>query len=223
MTEMIKNDRDVVVPGDEIINSMDYLPGKNCFRKGNSIYSKRVGLISIHGRVISVIPLSGVYIPKAGDMVIGKVEEIQSNGWITDINSTDRGYLPVSGIREFVDTAKTDMSKIYAVGDIIYAKVNVANQNSLQLSMMDPRTKKFRSGMIVPISPAKVPRLIGKEGSMINLIKNKTNCRINVGQNGLVWFEGEKEDLVKESIEVIERDAIREGLTDRISELLEKA
>lgn len=223
MTDMLKSERDVVVPGDEIINSMDYLPGKNSFRKGNSIYSKRIGLVSIHGRVISVIPLSGVYIPKVGDMVIGKVKEIQSSGWIADINSTDRAYLPVSGIREFVDTGKTDMSKIYAVGDIIYAKINVANQSSLQLSMMDPRTRKFTSGMIVPISPAKVPRLIGKEGSMINLIKNKTNCRINVGQNGLVWFEGEKENLVTDSIRIIERDAIYEGLTDRISELLEKA
>lgn len=222
MSEILKKERDVVLPGDEIINSMDYLPGRNCYREGNSIYSKRIGLLNVHGRVISVIPLSGVYIPKPGDMVIGKVEEIQSNGWIVDINSVDSAYLPLSGIREFVDTSKTNMSKIYSIGDIIYSKINVANASSLQLSMMDSRARKFRTGRIERISPAKVPRLIGKDGSMINLIKDKTNCRINVGQNGLVWFEGEKENLVSESISIIERDAIYEGLTDRIAEILEK-
>ena len=59
---------------------------------------------------------------------------------------------------------------------------------------------KFRGGIIVDITPTKVPRLIGKKGSMINMIKDKTNCKIIVGQNGLVWVKGEEdmEQLTKD-------------------------
>jgi exosome complex component RRP4 len=220
MSELLKNERELVIPGDEIIKSMDYLPGRNCFREGDSIYAKKLGLVSVNRRVISVIPLSGVYIPKPGDMVIGEVIDIQNNGWVVDIKSVNEAFLPLSGVREYIDTSKTDLSKVYGMGDVVYAKISGTNSTSVYLSMQDPRSRKFRSGRIVRMSPAKVPRLIGKEGSMINLIKDKTQSSINIGQNGLVWFEGESEDKVLESIRLIEREAITDGLTDKVSKLL---
>jgi exosome complex component RRP4 len=223
MSDLKKQSREFVLPGEEIVNSIDYLPGKNCFREGNSILSKRIGLVNVKGRVISVIPLSGVYVPRGGDMVIGKVEDIQSSGWIVNINSISDAYLPLSGVREFIDTTKTDLSRFYAVGDVIYGKINYANSHTIHLSMQDPRARKFRSGRILSMSPSKVPRLIGKEGSMINMIKDAAACRINVGQNGLVWFEGEKEDRVVDAIKLIEREASLDGLTDKISSMLKAA
>jgi exosome complex component RRP4 len=221
MAEFIKKERDFVVPGDEIINSMDYLPGRNCLREGNSIYAKRLGIVNVDGRVISVIPLTGVYFPRIGDMVIGEVEDVQSNGWVVNINSAHSAYLPLSGVREFIDTSKTDLSRVYGVGEVIYANINsVVSANSIHLSMQDPRCRKFRSGRIVRMNPSKIPRLIGRQGSMIMMIKDLTGCRINVGQNGIICIEGEKEDLVIKAIEVIEHESQSEGLTDKISMLL---
>ncbi len=220
MTDLMKDNRDFVLPGEEIVNSIDYLPGKNSFREGNSIYSKRIGLVNVKGRVISVIPLSGVYVPRPGDMVIGRIEDIHSAGWVIDINSVSDAFLPLSGVREFIDTTKTDLSRYYTVGDVIYGKINHANPHTIQISMQDPRAKKFRSGRIVPMSPSKVPRLIGKEGSMINMIKDASGCRINVGQNGMVWFEGDNEEKVIESIRIIEKEASLGGLTEKVSAML---
>lgn len=220
MAEMMKKDRELVIPGDEIIRSMDYLPGKNAFRDGDSICAKKLGLVSVNRRVISVIPLSGVYMPKAGDMVMGEIIDIQNNGWVVDIKSVNEAFLPLSGVREFIDTSKTDMSKVYGLGDVVYAKIASAGMNSVYLTMQDTRSRKMRSGRVVKMSPAKVPRLIGKEGSMINLIKDRTGCRISIGQNGLVWFEGEKENSVIDAIRLIERESVTDGLTDKISNLL---
>jgi exosome complex component RRP4 len=220
MSEPLKKDRELVIPGDEIIRSMDYLPGKNCFREGDSIYAKRLGLVSIDRRVISVIPISGVYIPKVGDMVLGEVIDIQNNGWVVDIKSVNEAFLPLSGVREFIDTTKTDLSNIYGFGDVIYAKVSSTGSTSVHLSMQDSRARKLKSGRVLKMSPAKVPRLIGKEGSMINLIKNITRCSISIGQNGMVWFEGENEDGVVDAVRLIEREAITDGLTDKVSKLL---
>lgn len=216
-----KKERELVVPGEEIIKSMDYLPGKNCFREGDSIYAKRLGLVSINGRVISIVPLSGVYIPKTGDMVIGEIKEVQPTGWVVDIKAPYDAYLPLAGIKEFIDTTKTDLSRVYDIGELIYARIaSVSGTSSVYLSMQDPRCKKFKSGRIIRINPTKIPRVIGKMGSMINLIKTRTKTRISVGQNGMIWFEGEKEELVAKAIKLIEKQSQQEGLTDKVSELL---
>ena len=222
--DMLKNEHDFVVPGDEIVKSIDYLPGKNTFREGDSIYAKKLGVVNISGRVVSVIPLSGVYSPKIGDMVIGEVTDIQSNGWVIDINASCEAYLPLSGVREYIDTNKTILSKVYGMGDLLYAKISAINQSSdsVYLSMQDSRSRKFTSGRIVRINPSKVPRLIGKMGSMINVIKDKTGCRISVGQNGFVWLDGDNTELALEAVKMIEKDAHKvNGLTEKISGFLD--
>ncbi len=219
----LKNEKEVVLPGDSIIESMDYLPGKNTFRDGNAIVSKRIGLVYFKGRVIEVIPLAGVYTPNVGDMVIGEVKEVQHSGWIVDVCSPYEAFLPLSGVREFVDPGKMDMSRIYAKGDIIYGKISlVSPANSIHITMQDQKARKFDGGRVVKINSVKVPRLIGKMGSMINLIKDKTGCRISVGQNGLVWLQGENENLAVKVIKTIEEKSHSEGLTNYIEKLLEK-
>jgi len=220
---LLKKDRDFVIPGDKLVETMDYLPGKNCFREGDSIIAKKIGLISVNGRVVSVIPLNEVYVAKPGDMVIGEIREVQSNGWVVNIDATVEAYMPLSGVREFIDTTKTELSRYYATGDVIYAKISMANHSTVHVSMDDSRARKFRSGRIIKFNPAKVPRLIGKQGSMISLIKGKTGCRISVGQNGVVWLEGENEDLAISAINLVKEESYIEGLTDRVSELLDKA
>ncbi len=217
---MLKKEREFVVPGEKLVESMDYLPGKNCYRRGDSIFAMKIGFLSVSGRVVSVVALNEVYVAKAGDMIIGEVKEIQSNGWVIDIGSTTEAFLPLSGVKEFIDTTKTDLSKYYTVGDVLYAKISSSGFNSIHISMDDSRARKFRTGRIIKFNAAKVPRLIGKQGSMISLIKTRTGCRISVGQNGIVWLEGDNENKALEAIKLVEDNAHVEGLTDRVSAFL---
>lgn len=217
----LQNEKKVVLPGDRIVESMDYLPGRNCYRDGDSIYSKRLGVVYYRGRVIDVVALSGKYMPEPEDMVIGTVKEVQYSGWIIDINSPYKAFLPLAGVRGFLDPARTDLTKIYGIGDVIYAMVlDVTPMKDVKISMKDPSTRKFENGRIVSISPVKVPRVIGKQGSMINMIKDKTGCRISVGQNGVIWIQGERENLAARAVMEIERNSQMSGLTDHIGKLL---
>lgn len=216
-----KTEKKVVLPGDEIIKSMDYLPGRNCFREGEVIYSKKIGVVYYKGRVIEVVPLSGIYMPQVGDMVIGRVEDFSHAGWKIDINCPYEAFLPLAGVRGFIEPSKTDISKIYDVGDVLYTKITeVSPQKNIRVTMKHPNARKFREGRVVKISSVKVPRLIGKNGSMINTIKEKTGCRISVGQNGFVWLQGEKEDLAVMAINEIEKKSQISGLTEHIGKML---
>ena len=223
---LLKKERDFVVPGDRIVDSMEFLPGKNCFRDGNSIYVKKLGIVSVMGRVVSVIALNSVYTPKTDDMVIGEVTEIRDNGWVVEIKSPYHALLPLSQVREYVDPARGDMARIYNIGDMLYCRVSqVTTAKRIDVSMLDRRTRKFHGGRILEVNPAKVPRIIGKLGSMISMIKDKTGCIIIAGQNGLIWLMGEKDiqDLAINAIRTIEKEAHKDGLTDRIGAMLEKA
>lgn len=84
---------------------------------------------------------------------------------------------------------------------------------------------RIDDGMIIKINPNKVPRVIGKEGSMVTTIKEITRAEITVGQNGLISIEGktiEDELNTKKIIEFICNNSYVEGLTERIKEYAEK-
>ncbi len=227
MDKLLKNERDFVTPGEKLVDSMEFLPGRNCFREGNGVFAKKTGLLHVSGRVLSVIALNGIYMPQRDDMIIGEVKDVQSNGWVVEVGAPYQAYLPLSGVRGYLDSAKTDLSKVYGVGDMIYGKIKmVSSTQSVHISMFDRMCRKFSGGRIVAVNPAKVPRIIGKSGSMIDMIKRYTGCRVVVGQNGVMWLEGESpkvEDFVINVVETIQEKSHVEGLTSEIEKMLKNS
>ena len=75
------------------------------------------------------------------------------------------------------------------------------------------------------ITPTKVPRVIGKQGSMLTLIKDLTRCQIYVGQNGRIWLDGDDRDtaIAALAIRLIDERAQAVGLTEAVRELIERA
>ena len=158
--------------------------------------------------------------PKKGDVVIGKIKDVRFSMWDVDINSPYSGILPAF---EVFGREKKELNKVYDVGDVLFLRVvDVDEIKKAKLGLKGRGMGKFKGGIIVDIAPTKVPRLIGKKGSMINMIKDKTNCKIVVGQNGLVWVKGDEdmEQLTREVIHLIEEEAHTSGLTNKIKNKL---
>ncbi len=212
--------KEIVVPG-ELLG--EGIAGFGTYKDGNKIYAKTVGLLSKKDKEFRVVPLNGVYIPRRGDGIIAIVKDITFSMWILDINSPYTAVLSLSeGVEEFVDLTKTDLSKYYNYDDVLFAKVsNVTKSKTVQLSMRDRLCRKLVGGRLVKITPTKVPRVIGKAGSMVEMIKKKTGTQIVVGQNGIIWVKGEKQSVAIEAILEIERYSHLEGLTDRISKFID--
>ncbi len=117
------------------------------------------------------------------------------------------------------------MTRYFTFGDYIVTKiVNVTSQNLVDLTMKGPGLRKLSEGMIVNVAPNKVPRIIGKQGSMVSMIKDATGCKIIVGQNGVVWLQGEPEQefLTVTTLRKIESESHISGLTDRIKAFLDE-
>ncbi len=213
--------REIALPGQVLGTTKEFREGYGTFVEDDKIISKFLGILKKSDERISVIPLSGVYVPKKGDKVIGFVSDVEKVGWIVDINSPWQAFLSLSeAVEEFVDLRRTSLTRFYDIGDVIYTQILDARRGDIQLTMKTPMARKLRGGVTIRITPSKVPRLIGKEGSMINTIKEKTKTIIRVGQNGVVWINGEKIEKAIKAIKLIDKKSHVLGLTDEISKLL---
>lgn len=223
MGELLVKDKEIVVPGQELANGMDFLPAGSAFRDDDKIISSQIGIVSIDNRLIRVIPLKGKYTPKRNDVVIGKILDMSFNNWYVDIDCATNAVLSSREATEFVERG-ADLSQYYSYGDLIVAKVSNVTRTAVELSMRGPGLRKLGPGRIIKVEPSKVPRVIGKAGSMITLVKEKTICRITVGQNGLVWIQGEPQNelIATEAIRKINNESHKEGLTNEIAKFLDE-
>jgi len=212
-------DRKVVVPGD-LLSEDAKRSGEGTYVKNASVYSLLYGLANFRDK-INVIPLAGKYVPGPGDNVIGVVKDITFSNWIVDINSPYDGLLHIS---EFPKRIESDeMSKHLRIGSSIMTRVtDVDPTMKVELTLNDKKLGEIKAGQVIEISHTRVPRLIGKGGSMISMLKKEVNCNIFVGQNGRIWIDGGAEDmdLALKTITLIEREAHTNGLTDRVVDFL---
>ncbi|MBR9699045.1 RNA-binding protein [Candidatus Woesearchaeota archaeon] len=225
MTEVLVKPKDIVVPGELLVKGMDNFPGPGAYRDNEEIYSSRLGVVYIDGRTIKVVPLSGVYIPKTGDTIICKVIDITFSGWRLETNSAYSAMMSLKDATSDYIGRGADLTEYYNLEDHVVCKItNVTSQKLVDVSMREPGLKKLVDGRIVKVNTNKVPRIIGKKGSMVSMIKNATGCRIVVGQNGIVWIQGDvnNEFIAIETIKKIERESHIPGLTNTIKEYLEK-
>ena len=175
-----------VLPGDVIVTG-DYRPEQNVVLEGNKLMSTAIGFSEIKDDLVTVTPLTGLYTPKTDDLVIGKIISHNALSWQVDINSYYSGILTASDIfGKDYSSSRDDLSLKLNTCDIILARIaNVGSRDPL-LTIIGENLGKIDAGELVKISPAKIPRLLGKHKSMIQSIEESTNATITVGQNGFI-------------------------------------
>ena len=220
---MSREKREIVTPSQLLGDTNSSRAGRGTFIENGKIYSEIIGLLSKNSDYINVIPLKGRYEPIEKDFIIGIIEEPLSSSWLVDINAPYPALLHTNEVPWDVDFGETD--KYLNRGDSVMAKIlDVGLEKNIQITLKDHNLYKIKGGYITHIEPSKVPRLIGKKGSMISLLKKYTKCQIFVGKNGRIWINGDNDNILKvlQVIKKIENESIYYGLTDRIEELLKK-
>ncbi len=218
--------KQLVTPG-EMLAEGDYLPGENTYMQENKIYAQRIGLVDTDNKKVNVVALRAFYVPKMGDIIIGTVLEVGFNGWTVDIKSPYTALLRASDVLSRPFKPQNDeLSAVLNAGDLIVAKIaSYDRAHDPQLTVGEPGLGKITRGQILHVTPTKIPRVIGRKGSMISMIKQETGCQIILGLNGVVLVTGktlEEEELAITAIKKIEDESHTSGLTDRITQLLKE-
>ncbi|MCJ2513120.1 MAG: exosome complex protein Rrp4 [Candidatus Thermoplasmatota archaeon] len=218
---MTDEKRDIVIPS-QLLGDADKLKaGRGTFIENGKIYAEKLGILSKKSDYVNIVPLKGRYDAIEGDFVIGIVEEPLSSSWLVNINAPYPALLHINEVPWDIEFGETD--KYLNYGDAIMAKILEVNiEKKLQITLKDRNLYKIKGGYITYIEPSKVPRLIGKQGSMISLLKKYSNCRIFIGKNGRIWIDGKDDSIAKviQAINIVENESTSFGLTDKIENLL---
>jgi exosome complex component RRP4 len=215
--------RKIVIPGELIIEGNEYLPGEGTERRKEGIVALKFGLAEEANKLVKVIALSGTYQPRRGNVVIGKVENVTFNGWVINIDTAQNAFLSIMEIPRYVN--KDAMEEVMDIGDIVVGKIVNVSKRGIDITVKMRGLGKVEGGLIMTVNSNKVPRIIGKEGSMIALIKDETKSRITVGQNGIILIEGDKiedEIFAKRAILHVAEKSSMHGLTEELKSWFEK-
>ncbi len=222
--------RELVAPGDLIAEGdFKILSPSTIYKVGKKYYSAVVGLVQYDesNSTLKIIPLEGYYYPQPEDIVVGVVRSVGLTSWEVDIRAPFPGVLYASDfLGRPINPAREELTDYLDVGDVIVAKIEVFDRTrDPLLSTKGKGLGKVTKGAIVEINPAKVPRVIGKKGSMQATLENETGCKLVVGRNGRIVINcpnHDLKDILVLAIRKIEREAHIPGLTDRIKEFIVK-
>ncbi|KDN41332.1 hypothetical protein K437DRAFT_258321 [Tilletiaria anomala UBC 951] len=158
----------------------------------DTIYSSLAGLVHRTNRLISVRPLRARYAPEVGDLVVGRVTEVQpgTKRWRVDIHSRQDATLLLSSInlpggvqRKKLESDELQMRTFFKEGDLLVAEVqSVFNDGSVGLHTRSLRYGKLRNGDLAVVQPGLIQRL---KSHFVFL--ERANIDITLGMNGYVW------------------------------------
>jgi len=216
----------LVTPGEELDPDVEAQPPFVIEVDGRKIATV-VGLYQEREGKKHFVRLKGPYVPRPGDVVIGLVTGVGIMNWYVDLNSPYNGVLSVNDFlgRPF-NPAVDDMSKMLRVGDYVKVKIVAFDKtrNPL-LTVQDKDLGRIVTGTVVEIAPAKVPRVIGRKRSMLEMLEKETECRFFVAVNGRIHIEcpnKELEAIAVLAVKMIEREAHTSGLTERVMKFIQE-
>ena len=168
--------------------------GSGAIAQNQEIIATKLGWAREINDTISVDPINSSYIPRSGDLVVATVAEVRNNLWFMDINGAFQGLLPMSLAPWKVEfgAARQHMG----IGDVALARVQEVDEcHNVVLTMKGIGLRRIKQGSLLTIPVNHIDRIKGKDNSTLERLKNASDCRIIIGQNGKVWVDGNAEGI----------------------------
>uniref|UniRef100_A0A915DJL5 Ribosomal RNA-processing protein 4 n=1 Tax=Ditylenchus dipsaci TaxID=166011 RepID=A0A915DJL5_9BILA len=210
---------EITIPGALVSTARGYMRGHGTFVKEDKLFSSAAGVIEQVNKLIRVKPVKSRYQGEIGDVVVGRIVEVQQKRWKVETNSRLNSILllgsvnlPGGELRRKSIEDELAMREYLREGDLVSAEVQTCFQDgSLSLHTRSLKYGKLGQGVLVKVLPHLVKR---RKSHFCNL---HFGASIILGCNGYVWISrlmtleegqtgGYVEDL--ETISPDTRDAI---------------
>ena len=161
---------------------------------GGSIVATVAGTVQKVNKLLSVKPLRARYAPEIGDLVVGRIMEVQSKRWKVDINSTLTAHLLLSSInlpggilRKRTSTDELQIRSFFSEGDLLVAEVQSLFQDgAASLHTRSLKYGKLRNGYFLKVKAGGIVR--GKSHIVtLEAANGAGEVDVILGVNGYVW------------------------------------
>jgi len=157
------------------------------------------GTIQKTNKLLSVRPLRARYTPEIGDLVVGRIVEVQSKRWRVDVGAPNLANLPLSSInlpggilRKRTETDELQIRTFFSEGDLLVAEVQSLNQSGMaNLHTRSLKYGKLRNGVFMSVSGT------GGGGGVvrarrqvwtIDTLRGGGKVDVVLGVNGYIWI-----------------------------------
>ncbi|XP_055380511.1 exosome complex component RRP4 [Condylostylus longicornis] len=192
-TTFISNEGEIpplCTPGEIVSAKEGFMNGHGTYIEDDNIKASVAGVIERVNKLKSVKPLKNRYVGEIGDVVVGRVTEVQQKRWKVDTNSRLDSILLLSSVnlpggelrRRSVEDEQM-MRKYLQEGDLVSAEVqNIFEDGSLSLSMRSLKYGKLSQGVLIKVFPSLIKR---RKTHFHNL---SCGASLILGNNGFIWI-----------------------------------
>lgn len=125
-----------------------------------SIIATVAGTVQMTNKLLSVHPLRARYNPEIGDLVVGRIVEVQSRRWKVDVAAPLLAQLPLSAInlpggilRRRTSADELQIRNFFSEGDLVVAEVqSVHSDGSASLHTRSLKYGKLRNGVFLAVA-----------------------------------------------------------------------
>ncbi|XP_017774134.1 PREDICTED: exosome complex component RRP4 [Nicrophorus vespilloides] len=180
----------IYTPGEVITEQNELMRGHGTYEEDGCLKSSVAGLKEEVNKLISIKPLKSRYNGEIGDVVVGRITEVQQRRWKVETNSRLDSVLLLSSVNlpggELRRRSAEDehmMRKYLQEGDLISAEVqNVFTDGSLSLHTRSLKYGKLSQGVLIKVFPALIKR------SKTRFHNLSVGASVILGNNGFIWI-----------------------------------
>ncbi|KAJ5667978.1 Ribosomal protein L27 [Penicillium maclennaniae] len=152
----------IVTPGEVVTDDPQWMRGHGTYMNplSTSIIATVAGTINKTNKLLSVHPLRARYTPEIGDLVIGRIVEVQSKRWKVDVAAPLLAGLPLSAInlpggilRRRTSADELQIRTFFSEGDLVVAEVQSVHQDgAASLHTRSLKYGKLRNGVFLAVT-----------------------------------------------------------------------
>ena len=156
------------------------------------------GTIQKTNKLLSVRPLRARYTPEIGDLVVGRIIEVQLKRWRVDVAGPLLASLPLSAInlpggilRKRTSTDELQIRTFFSEGDLLVAEVqSIHGDGSASLHTRSLKYGKLRNGLFLSISGMGGGAGVVRARRQVWTVDTGLGGKVDVilGVNGYVWI-----------------------------------
>ncbi|XP_072935088.1 exosome complex component RRP4 [Epargyreus clarus] len=177
-------------PGEVITGMQDFMRGHGTYTEGDSLKASVAGVMQKVNKLICIRPLKSRYVGEVGDVVVGRVIDVQQKRWKVETNSRLDSILQLSSVNlpggELRRRSAEDeqmMREHLKEGDLISAEVqSIFSDGSLSLHTRSLKYGKLGQGTLLKVFPSLIKR---RKNHFHNL---SCGVSIIIGNNGFIWL-----------------------------------
>ncbi|KAI8625698.1 hypothetical protein F5Y19DRAFT_241415 [Xylariaceae sp. FL1651] len=152
----------IVTPGEVITEDPQWMRGHGTYTtlEPPAIVSSVAGTLAKTNKLLSVRPLRARYTPEIGDLVVGRIVEVQAKRWRVDVGAALLAQLPLSAInlpggiqRRRTETDELQIRTFFSEGELLVAEVQqLYADGAAVLHTRSLKYGKLRNGLFVAVS-----------------------------------------------------------------------